>query len=67
MSTKNRPEVMYSLNHHRFVKLGSRAVIHPVDHPVIPKHRTLHTSSPVISVEGIDFETMNTRYIGVWR
>ena len=58
--------VKYNLNEYSSIVLNRNAIVSTIDHP---SHRVSNTkpvrTSTVVSVDGDDFETLNTRYIGV--
>lgn len=61
-----KPVVKYNINKHSFIKVGSRAIVHPIDHPskLVSNTKAVATSI-VIKVNGANFETENTKYRGV--
>ena len=65
---KGKPEVKYDLNQYNHVCLGRGAVVFPMNHPSEAVSNKVATyTSEVISVQGADFETLNTRYVGVFK
>ena len=63
----SKQEVKYDLTKYNFVKLGAPAVVKPINHPSkLVSNERFSMTTTVISMAGVDFETMNTRYVGVF-
>jgi hypothetical protein len=61
-----KPTVKYNLDQWSSIFKNRCAIVSPLDHP---SHRVtngyaVHTST-VISIDGDNFETLNTKYVGV--
>jgi len=61
-----KPTVKYNLDQWYKVTKGTSAIVCPMDHPShrVSNRNAVHTST-VLSVDGDNFETENTKYIGV--
>ncbi len=61
-----KPVVTYNLDKHHEIELNRGAYIYPIDHPSDRvSNLDVARTSTVISVNGDDFETLNTKYVGV--
>ena len=62
----NKPEVQYDMSDFCKIILGQGAIVTPLNHPSphVSNTGSVHTSR-VISITDEDFETENTRYVGV--
>ena len=62
----SKPTVHYALDHRNHIHKGESALIQPINHPSgYVSNTTWSVTSTVVQVEGDDFETMNTKYVGV--
>jgi len=61
-----KPVVKYNLDQWCSITKNRCAIVSPIDHPShrVSNNNAVHTST-VVSVNGDDFETLNTKYIGV--
>lgn len=59
-----KPIVTYNLDDFYSIMINRGAIVMPLDHPKRSNKNAVHTST-VISKEGVNFETMNTKYVGV--
>lgn len=61
---KDKKIVRYNLDDFHVVWVGRSAMVCPIDHPDCSNLNCVHTSI-VLSKDGDDFTTLNTRYVGV--
>lgn len=61
-----KPVVTYDLDDFVWIFENRCAVVFPIDHPNCSNKNPVMTST-VISIKGTEFETINTRYVGVHR
>ncbi len=61
-----KPVVTYNLDDFTSIEKNRCAIVTPIDHPSehVSNKLSAHTST-VISIDGDDFETLNTKYVGV--
>mgnify|MGYP006959942198 CR=1 FL=1 len=58
--------VKYNLDQYSSIVKNRNARVYPIDHPSdLVSNYELAFTSTVIAVNGDDFETLNTKYIGV--
>lgn len=62
--TQKKQEVKYNLDEFHTIRKDQSAIVCPIDHPHCSNKNAVHTSR-VISVDGDNFETMNTKYYGI--
>ena len=68
LDSSAKAEVKYDLNQYNRVCLGRGAVVFPMNHPSeAVSNKVASCTSEVVSIEGADFETRNTRYVGVFK
>jgi len=62
----DKPVVHYAIHHANHVHKGESALIQPIDHPSgYVTNTAWAVTSTVVAHDGDDFETLNTKYVGV--
>jgi len=64
----DKPIVKYHMDEWSSICKGKCAIVSPIDHPShrVSNKNAVHTSTVVsIDANGRDFETLNTKYVGV--
>lgn len=62
----SKPTVQYILDHRNHIHKGEAACVRPINHPSgYVSNTTWSCTSTVVAKDGDNFETLNTKYVGV--